>query len=464
MYQIKLIIVSSTMWLPQIEHREGPTAQRILDALVEAVNEGTLSAGTQLPPHRELADSLGVALGTVSRAYALARDRGLITGTVGRGTFVAAREADSGDPSGDIDLSQNLIRWDPGESVAGLLRDALLERNDLRTLMEVYPKPAGWPEHRRIAAGWLARRGISVSEEQVVVTNGAQHGLLMALALLSRPGDVIATEHVTYTGIKTIASQLQLQMAGLPMDEEGLLPEALDRLCASGKVRLLYTIPTLQNPTGGVMSEDRRETIADIARRRNVTILEDDIYSFLVAGGPPPIAAFAPERCYFVTSLSKGVFPGLRVGFMVCPPGAAERVAEKVRMSLLAVSPLASAIGARWLEDGTVDRIMERKRIEMRWRWHMATQVFGIQTRGRHAAAHLWLPLPAGRQPQEVVPQLQARGVLVGSAEVFAVDPTAVPRAIRICLGASLARVRLQQALSVIQEVIEGRAAPAPLI
>src|SRR5579871_6651694 len=109
------------MWSPEIEHREGPTVHRIFDALAEAVNDGTLAAGAQLPPHRELADSLGVALGTVSRAYALARERGLITGTVGRGTFVAAREPDSEDPSGDVDLSQNLIRWDPGESVAGLL-------------------------------------------------------------------------------------------------------------------------------------------------------------------------------------------------------------------------------------------------------------------------------------------------------------------------------------------------------
>ena len=452
------------MWIPELERRSGPTAQRIVDALLEAVNEGSLAPGAQLPPHRELADSLGVALGTVSRAYSLAKERGLITGTVGRGTFVAGREADAEDAGGEIDLSQNLIRWDPGESVAGLLRAALLERSDLRTLMEVYPKPAGWPEHRRVAAQWLSRRGISASGEQVVVTNGAQHGLLMALALLSQPGDVLATEHVTYSGIKNIAAQLQLRMAGLPMDQEGLLPEALDRLCASGKVRLLYTIPTLQNPTGAVMSEDRRETIADIARRRNVTILEDDIYSFLLEGGPPPIAAFAPERCFLATSLSKGVFPGLRLGFLVCPAGTAERVAEKVRMSLLAVSPLAAAIGTRWLEDGTVDRIMEKKRTEIRWRWQMASQLFALETRGRHPAAHLWLPLPRGQRPQEFVPRLQARGILVGSAEVFAVDPGAVPSAVRICLGASLSRARLQQALGVIQEVRDGRTAPAQLI
>src|SRR5205807_2709465 len=104
-------------------------------------------------------------------------------------------------------------------------------------------------------------------------------------------GDLVVAENLTYPGIKAICAQLGLRMAGLPMDQEGILPEALDRLCASENVRVLYTIPTLQNPTGHLMSEDRRETIADIARRRKITILEDDIYSFLMETPPPPIAA-----------------------------------------------------------------------------------------------------------------------------------------------------------------------------
>src|SRR5579872_3333239 len=147
------------MWVPVIEHRAGPMAHRLVEALSEAVTEGTLPVGSQLPPHRELADALGLSVGTVSRAYSLAKDRGLITGTVGRGTFVAAREDETEDESRELDLTQNFIRWDPGESVAQLLRTALRERNDLRTLMEVYPSPAGRREHRQAAATWLGRRG-----------------------------------------------------------------------------------------------------------------------------------------------------------------------------------------------------------------------------------------------------------------------------------------------------------------
>lgn len=452
------------MWLPDIAHHRGPAAQRIVEALAQDVTEGRLPAGAQLPPHRELADALRLSVGTVSRAYALAKDRGLITGTVGRGTFVATRGDDEEQAGGELDLTQNFIRWDPGESVAQLLRTALRERSDLRSLMELYPGPAGRPEHRRLAARWLSRRGLAAREDQVILTGGAQHGLFAVMGALARPGDLIATEQFTYTGIKNIASQLQLRLAGLPMDHEGLLPEALDRLCATQKVRALYTVPTLQNPTGALMSEDRRETIADIARRRNLTIVEDDIYAFLVDRPPPPIAAFAPERCYYVTSLSKSIFPALRLGFVVCPPGGADRVAAMVRMSLLTVSALAAAVGTGWLEDGTADRIIEWKRTEIRWRWQMAARVFGIDTRQYHPASHLWLPLPAGERVEDVIARARAKGVLLTPTEGFAVDPQVLPRALRICLGVPLTRTRLEQALGVIQEALQGRAAPAQLI
>jgi DNA-binding transcriptional MocR family regulator len=329
--------------------------------------------------------------------------------------------------------------------------------------MEIYPNPAGRPEHRQSAARWLGQRGLSAAPENVVLTSGAQHGILCALGALTQPGDVVATEHLTYPGVKNVARQLQLRLAGLPIDQEGLLPESFDKLCAARGVRILYTIPTLHNPTGALMSEDRRETIADIARRRNVTILEDDIYSFLVDGGPPPIAAFAPERSYVVTGLSKSIFPGLRVGCVLCVPGGAAAVAEMVRMSMLTVSPLMAGIGANWLDDGTADRIIEWKRSDIRWRWHMASGFFGLDTQG-HFAAHVWLPLPGTIQAGDFAARVRARGVVLAPSSGFAVDPETAPPAVRICLGVPSTRARLQQALEVVREVMQGRTAPAQLI
>jgi len=281
-------------------------------------------------------------------------------------------------------------------------------------------------------------------------------------AALTRPGDWIAAEHLTYPGIKAIASQLELRVAGLAMEREGLLPEALDRLCTREKIRILYTIPTLQNPTGALMSEDRRETIADIARRRNIVIVEDDIYAFLVESPPPPMAAFAPERSYLVTGLSKGVFPGLRLGFAVTPPGGRDAVAGMVRMSLITVSPLAAAIGTSWLENRTADRIAEWKRMEIEWRWQMASRFFGLDTHDAHFAAHLWLPLT--QDPEQFVSRVRAKGVVLAAANVFSVSAESVPSAVRICLGVPATRARLQQALEVIAEVLDGRPALAPFI
>lgn len=452
------------MWSPELTRRKGPTVRRLLEDLAEAIREGRLGPGTQLPPHRELADSLGISVGTVSRAYTLASEQGLITGTVGRGTFVASAGDPLEEPEGEIDLSQNFIRWDPGESVARLLTAAVRERADLRALMETYTEPAGRRDHREAAARWLGRRGLTAAPDQIVLTSGAQHGMFVALAAMTKPGDIVATESVSFPGIKTIAGQLQLRLAGLPMDAEGLAPEALDRLCATEKAQVLYTIPTVQNPTGALMSEDRRETIADIARRRQITILEDDIYSFLVDRPAPPIAAFAPERTYLVTSLSKSVFPGLRLGFVVCPPGATRMVTEKVRLSVLAASPLAAAIGTGWLEDGTADRIIAWKRAEVQWRWRMAVGLFGLKSHNGHCPAHLWLPLPESMRPAEFVARVRSRGVLLAPAEAFAVDEAAAPNAVRICLGGPGSRMRLQRALEIVKEAVEGRLAAATLI
>jgi DNA-binding transcriptional MocR family regulator len=439
-------------------------AQRIVDALADAINQGQLAAGGQLPPHRDLADALGLSVGTVSRAYSIAKEQGLITGTVGRGTFVSARGDGNVDLSTEIDLAMNFIRWDPGESVTRQLFSALREQSDLRTVMEVYPTAEGRADHRDAAARWLGRRGLAATGDRVVITNGAQHGMLTVLAALAKPGDLIATENVTYPGIKAIASRLQLCVAGVPMDSEGLIPDALDRVCASKHVSVLYTIPTIQNPTGGLMCEERRRTIAALARRWKIAILEDDIYSFLMERPPLPIAAFAPERSYFVTSLSKSVLPGLRLGFVLCPPGGTEQVASSVRMSLLVVSPLAAAIGTRWLEDGTAERVIQWKRAEIESRWQRAVITLGLEAAHLHPAAHIWLSLPGNWQSEEFVARARARGVVLAGAEAFAVGSEPAPRAVRICLGVPSTRARLEQALQVIAELLLAQPAPVQLI
>ena len=181
------------------------------------------------------------------------------------------------------------------------------------------------------------------------------------------------TEQVTYTGVKAIASLLHLQLRGLPLDGEGLIPEAFEAVCREHAPRALYCMPTLHNPTGRTMPVARRQALVEIAARYEVALVEDDVYGFLPADPLPPLAALAPSIAYYITSTSKSMAPGLRVGYVVAPETRVERVAGVIRASTWLVAPLLAELASEWIERGEADAMVGWKREE---------------TLARHAAAH----------------------------------------------------------------------------
>src|SRR6185503_20253538 len=193
-------------------------------ALDRDIDAGVLPPGTRLPTQRELATRLGLAIGTVSRAYALAEERGLLSGEVGRGTFVRRREPglqeganDEGDDPALLDLSKGRLVRDPRDPTLRRSLEALSRRADLDRLVDFYQPAAGMARHRVAGARWVARSGLETDPDRVVITSGAQHAAAVVLAAIARPGDLILTEEVTYAGIKALASLLHLQLKGVPL-------------------------------------------------------------------------------------------------------------------------------------------------------------------------------------------------------------------------------------------------------
>src|SRR5687768_7164420 len=162
-----------TMWLPNLEKRRGPVYRAIADALDEDVQNGTLKAGTRLPPHRDLADHLGVTVTTITRAYTEATRRGLISGHVGRGTFVRGHEPEDQPAEGPIGLSVNVLM--PDKEVA-VLESRLFQRRVLPwTQLLGYTRPQGHLRHRQAMASWLGQQGLPANPEHLALTAGAQH-------------------------------------------------------------------------------------------------------------------------------------------------------------------------------------------------------------------------------------------------------------------------------------------------
>lgn len=440
-------------WTPVIPEGEAPLYERLVAVLRADVASGVLAAGVRLPPQRDLAYRLGVGLGTVTRAYVEAEKAGLVSAHVGRGSFVNAPVSPRPfERDGPINLAQNIA---PAAPAAARLPEALARLRKRPDLLEhlAYAPPAGHETQRRAGAAWIARTGSyeAVDWRRLICCGGAQQGLSLALGALLRPGDALLTEALAYHGLKTLALHSGWRVRGLPMDAEGLRPDALEAAILATGARVLAVLPTLQNPTGRIMSRARREAIVAIARKHDLTLVEDDIYGAYALDAPPPFAMLAPERTFHVSGVSKTLAPGLRAGFLVVPAAEAfERVLDAVRVITYAPPAFGGLIATQWIEDGSADAILAETRDEARVRLAMARQILGaaIETPRSDVAPHVWLPM------SELEAERLAGRALRGGAEV---TPPSAPvieagheSGVRICLGAVPDREVLRRGLEIV--------------
>ena len=426
-------------WLRRIEALEGPAYRRLAMALEQAVSEGELQAGDQIPAQREVARLVGIDFTTVTRAYALARERGLIEAAAGRGTFIRARTQE--DEAGLVDLSMNLPPPPAGLNLAALLREttgAILGRTDPAILMAYHPG-AGSLAQRAAGAAWLAPCLGLIDPARVVVASGAQTALSALLDHLARPGDTIVVEAFAYPGLLAIAARRDLTVVACPLDAEGLEPEALARLIAQHRPRLLCCTPTFQNPTAATMGLARREAVAAIARAAGVTVIEDDAYGLLPASPLPALAALWPEGVFHVATTAKTLSPGLRVAYVVAPPGEADGVARTLHAIAQMPAPLMAAVATSWIREGFATRVLEGVREEAVARRALAAELLPTALGGRESL-HVWAP------GATVNPAARERGLALVGAETFRA-PGAAGEGLRISLGAAVKRATLSRGL-----------------
>jgi DNA-binding transcriptional MocR family regulator len=433
--------------------------KRLVDELAQEIRAGRLSPGTRLPTHRRLAQRHGVAPVTASRVYAELEAMGLVSGEVGRGTFVRETSLPRGHgvdqqavAPGLVDLNFNYPSL-PGQ--VDLLRAALRQLaagGELEAMLRYAPH-GGRPHERASVARHLASRGLEAQPSRVLIVDGAQHGLAVTAMALLQPGDVVAVDALSYPGFKVVAEALRLELVPIAAAGQGPDPDALERLCAQRRVRGLYTMPTLHNPLGWVTSTARRHRLAAIAQRHGLLVIEDAAYAFLVENPPPPIAALAPETTVYVSGLSKSVATGLRVGFVVVPEAWVPRIERSIRATTWSSPGLTTAIACMWLDDGTVHRLEAEKRRDAAQRQAIASEVLSGLPCVRHPAAYfVWLPLPEETRADQIAAALMREGISVATAEPFATSPN-VPHALRLALG-SVDQDNLRSALQKVRQVI----------
>ncbi|MDH3215146.1 MAG: PLP-dependent aminotransferase family protein [Candidatus Krumholzibacteria bacterium] len=437
-----------------------PLYAAIARALAEDIGAGRLRPGDELPTQRELADGLGVSVGTITRAYRAAERRGLIRGEIGRGTFVTGAPMDEYgaaefEPTtpGVIDLAvvRPLYGLDPD------LAPAMRELARLPALPELlhYQPNAGMRRHRAAGSQWVSRFGVHSDAENVIVCAGTQHALTVTLSTLCKPGDSLFVEELTYPGLRALANLLKLKMVPLPTDGDGLIPAAFESACRQRRASALFAMPTIHNPLTVTIPEARRREIAGIASKYGVAIIEDAINHLLADDPPPPLSVFAPEISYFIAAMSKVVTGGLRVAYLVAPKDSIDLLTRAVWATNWMTAPLCAEIATMWIENGTADNTLGHKRTEARDRVNIAREILdGFELRCNDFGHHAWLTLPdPWRSAAQFAEEARRRGVAVASADVFAVGGNP-PVGVRLSLSAPPDREVLSAGLRKLKQVL----------
>jgi DNA-binding transcriptional MocR family regulator len=354
-----------------------------------------------------------------------------------------------------MDLRLNVPPQPPAAALqekAALAIRTLQHRKDFLDLL-TYGSTSGSLEARRAGAFWLRSRLGPISADDVLVCAGGA-GLLAALVTtFAEPGDTVVTEALTYPGVRAVCRHFRVSLVGVAMDGEGIIPAALAEICQRTRPRILYCTPTIQNPTTATMSKDRRSAIAAVAKQFDLTIFEDDAYGLLPRDSAPPIASIAPDRTYYLASLSKCISPGLRIAYCVGPEAGKARITEGVRVLTFLASPLMAGIASQWIEDGSASAILDAIRSECAARQAIAGQMLEGEKIEAHAEGpHLWLSLPGKWSVPELGAYLRANGV-AAKGDGFAVDG-AHPNGLRIGLGAARSREDLMQGLQFLKSAL----------
>lgn len=450
--------MTHTTWLPDLTQFPGPKYLALVRALRDAVRLGTLPPDSQLPTVRDLAWAIKVTPGTVSRAYQLATQEGLLAATVGRGTFVASATPRFGptqsfyverDPAllaGRIDMRSPRMP-DVGQGAAfGVALAGMTEQIGGDWLD--YPSQRHEGALRSALVGWLHGRVLgAVTADDIALTYGGQSAVnLMFQCCLRGDRPMVLIEDLAYAGFRHAARLSRADVQALEVDEDGLRPDALEAACRRHSPQVLCLTTEAQNPTTVRMPEPRRREIADIARAYEIQILEDDCYS-IAHSNVPSLRALAPERTWYIGSFSKNISAALRLGYMVCPSGMGQAGRLTAQHSFFGLARPVSDLCLSLLQSGEAAALRAAVQDGFTDRLEAIVSVLGrFDLSWQPGLPFVWLRLPSGWRASIFARMAEAEGVLLRSADEFALIHGRAPHAVRLAIPGNHSRAQIEDA------------------
>lgn len=427
-----------------------PLHERVALSIQNAITGGQYRPGERLPTHRALAREFSVAIGTVTRAVDVLSRQGVVRGEVGRGTFVT--EPDRFGTAPTIDLSVNAFPPPLPSSVF----EAVFQRAVIRALALPaggYTEPIGSPGQRAVLATWLARSRLNVSGEELIPVVGAQQGLALAFEELRSSTRALATEPATFTGAIAAARQCGLGLVPVAVDEEGLVPDALDRVLGGGEVKAIYTTPVAQSPLGFETGQSRREAIVALCRKHGALIVEDDVYGLFATRGISTYRDLAPERTFYINSFSKLVTPLIRLGVLIPPRERRASITGRLRALTWSAAPFSLVAACEFIEGEHEQTSAAHLRAEAEVRLVIARNTLGPALPAvARPGPHLWLPMPLPIAEQLARRSIE-KGVRLTPPSAPLLDARQVS-GVRVCVLAPRSRADLTRALTSLAETL----------
>jgi DNA-binding transcriptional MocR family regulator len=457
----------NTIWQPDLAQFDGPKYRRLVEALRNAVQDGALNVGEKVPPVRDLAWRLNITPGTVARAYTILSEEGVLEAGVGRGTFVAPPrplddpiEIDAAphgkDHSvGPVSLYSPVL---PNVGQAQLIRKLMADiAQDPPSGLMHYPSREGFRPAREAVVSWLEGTPLGpLDQDDLVLTHGGQNGVSLVLqAVSSAMRSTVYVEELSYQGFRRVAELLRLKVVPIPMDEHGLSPEALHYAANLHGAGILCTSPEVHNPTLQFTPEDRRREIVDVARKSDLLILEDDCYR-LGAARAPTYRMLAPERGWYVSSISKTLTPALRIGFAVAPHQRVAPLRAAAEHGFFGLATPLADLAEKLLTHPQIDQVVTAVSNRIGAYVEAAVnQLGGYELIWRRDAPFLWLRLPLGWRAGALCLAAERRGVRIRPGEEYTSRDAKAPHAVRLAVNAGVGLERFENATAKIRDLLD---------
>ncbi len=464
----------NTIWQPDISDLDGPKYKALAQAVRAAIESEELTAGQKVPPVRDLAWDLKITPGTVARAYSLLTDEGTLEAAVGRGTFVAEksralgmRSADakpSGVPKKPITLETrpDVVRLTspmlPDVGQVALIQSLMAQvaANPQSGVMN-YPNRTTFKPARQAVLNWLQGTPLgAIDQEDIVLSHGGQNGVSLALQSILKGRDpVILVEELSYPGFRRAAALLRAQVIAVPMDDQGMIPEAIAAISKSHDVQAICTSPEVHNPTGLFTPIERREEIVEVARNHDIQIIEDDCYRM----GPsraPSYRMLAPERGWYVSSISKTLTPALRIGFVVAPKPSVSTLRRSAEHGFFGLATPLADLTEHLLNDPRSEECAAQvNAVFAKYVQTCVNQLGRYDLTWHEDVPFLWLRLPEGWRASAFCQAAEVAKVQIRPAEEFAGREARALHAVRIAINAQIDLDHFEAALMRLRDLLD---------